>query len=94
MLGKIGESLFFELYFMKKYGIRWRKKAWELTPDMKHHNNGIMTLWGKRVPAIESNQFHYYHDHSKIPDQIHSVGIILVIIGLSLQFSIFNSEHQ
>jgi len=94
MLSKLGESLFFEIYFIKNYGIRWRKKAWEKTPDLKKHTMGVLTLWGKQVPALEVKQANYYFSHSKVPDQIHWVGIIFIIIGLTLHFSVFNPENS
>lgn len=90
MLSKLGESLFFELYFVRHYGVKWRKKAWLGTPDMKNHKFGIMTLWGRSVPAIEVKQSDYYFSHSIIPDKLHSVGIGFIIFGLILHFSFLN----
>jgi len=90
MVGKLGESVFFELDAVRRYGIRWRKKTWKQTPDLSKHTMGVMTLFGKRVPAIEVYQMNRYTNWSKTPDRLHSVGLLLVIAGLVLHFSIFH----
>ena len=60
------------------------------TPDLSKHTMGVMKLFGKSVPAIEKYQMHRYTNWSKTPDRLHSVGLLLVIAGLVLHFSIFH----
>lgn len=91
MLTKLGPSAFLELYSMKKYGIFWRKKTWKKTPNLNNHKYGIMTLWGRQVPAIDLEQGHHYFNMTKIPDKLHSIGIFLILLGLFFQLSFFNN---